>query len=401
MINTYDIINAGPHNRFQCEGVIVSNSARGLQVQNLSRGGGIKDLDIDQAIADIVNGMAAQEAEAKFGPPIVLASDLVRPSFKAKHSHWLARGDYSQIEARFSGWISDQHDELQAFRDFDAGIGPDIYKVVAKNVLAVLWGREVSYDEITKELRQVYGKVPCLACGFGGGPKAFGAFARLYGVNISEEQQKEIVVAYRAANHAKSVGWYCFNRAALECLKGAEGEEHWVCTRDGDERLTNPATGIPMIGNHVIKPRVYYKKFSDRMRLYLPSGGYLTYWYPELEYVQTPWGKEKAQVTFKFIDPVSKQFWKTRGYGGFFLQNAVQAMARDGAMEALVRLDDAGFNPVLTVHDEHVCEVPMDRFTAEDAKRAIGEIMGKPIEWAPGLPIAVDASCSVRYIKED
>jgi DNA polymerase len=377
-------------------------SARGLQVQNLSRGGGIKNLDIDSAIEDIMNGMSVQEIESKYGPPIVLASDLVRPSFKAKHNHWLPRGDYSQIEARMSAWIADQHEELAAFRLSDTGEGPDLYKVTAKNILSILWGRDVSYEEIDKLLRQTYGKVPSLACGFGGGPKAFAAFAKLYGVNISEDQQQRIVAAYRSANHAKAVGWYCFNRAALECLKGEPGEEHWVCTRDGDERLTNPSTGLPLIGNHVIRPRVYYKRYSDRMRLFLPSGGYLTYWYPELEYVPTPWGKDKAQVTFKYIDPQSKQFWKTRGYGGFFFQNCVQAMARDVAMEAMVRLEEAKFNPVLTVHDEIVCEVSMEAWPyPEEAAKAIGDIMGEPVKWAPGLPLAVSATCSIRYTKDD
>jgi DNA polymerase bacteriophage-type len=198
------------------------------------------------------------------------------------------------------------------------------------------------------------------------------------------------------------VGWYCFNRAALECMKGPIGEEHWVCTRPGDERLTNPSTGIHLIGDHVIEPRVYYKRYSDRMRLFLPSGGYLTYWYPELEEIDTPWGKPKFQATFKYIDPVSKQFWKTKAYGGFLFQNCVQAMARDVAMESLVRLDKAGFSTVLTVHDEHVVETPIDNYSNEaEAARAIGEIMGQPVKWAPGLPVAVDATCSIRYTKDD
>jgi DNA polymerase len=44
-------------------------------------------------------------------------------------------------------------------------------------------------------------------------------------------------------------------------------------------------------------------------------------------------------------------------YGGRLCENMIQAMARDVFAEGLLRVDAAGLNPLLTIHDEVVCEV--------------------------------------------
>lgn len=49
-MRTYDILNAGPKNRFMCSGVIVSNSSSDVQFQNLPRPTKKVDKKLDRAI---------------------------------------------------------------------------------------------------------------------------------------------------------------------------------------------------------------------------------------------------------------------------------------------------------------------------------------------------------------
>ena len=84
-------------------------------------------------------------------------------------------------------------------------------------------------------------------------------------------------------------------------------------------------------------------------------------------------------------------------YGGKLCENMVQALARDVFAEGLLRVEAAGLNPILTVHDEVVCEVP-----AADAQAACAEavrLMTRPPEWAAGLPLAAEGIVADRYTK--
>jgi hypothetical protein len=387
-------------------------SARGLQVQNLSRGEGIKNLNVSAAIDAILGGASLVDIRDTFGPPIVLASDLVRPSFIAKPGHWLARGDYSQIEARVIDYFANAQNMLTAFRQYDTltgevdpetgeplRLGPDIYNVQAHHIVSLLYGdRPISH--ITKAQRQTFGKVPRLALGFQGGKNAFGAFARLYGIHIPESDAQQIVDAYRESNPGQRALWYVANRAAIECLEGEVGETHWVATRDGDERLENPATGKKLVGDHQILPILSFERTKRCMSMRLPSGRKLVFWYPQLVERQTPWGRPKKTMVFNSLDAQKGLWWTFHAYGGLLVQNAVQAAARDIAAASFVEMDKRGFNPVLLVHDEAVCELSKLRFPhARDAAKAVGDIMMKPVKWMPGLPIACDYSANDRYVK--
>lgn len=81
--------------------------------------------------------------------------------------------------------------------------------------------------------------------------------------------------------------------------------------------------------------------------------------------------------------------------GGRIVHNCTQAVARDLLAEALLRLEASGiYVPVLGVHDETICEGPLDagleRFNA---------LMTAPTEWSDGLPIAIDSWTGFRYRK--
>lgn len=77
-------------------------------------------------------------------------------------------------------------------------------------------------------------------------------------------------------------------------------------------------------------------------------------------------------------------------------ENIVQAIARDCLAVNIERLENAGFPIVFHIHDEVVIEVPEDRADLDEVTR----IMGQPIEWAPGLPLAADGWVGDYFTKD-
>ena len=81
----------------------------------------------------------------------------LRRSILAPKDHVIVVADSAQIEARLNAWLSDENKLLDTFRLYDAGKGPDAYRIMA----SVIYG--VPVDLISDEQRFV-GKV-CLAEG--------------------------------------------------------------------------------------------------------------------------------------------------------------------------------------------------------------------------------------------
>ena len=82
-------------------------------------------------------------------------------------------------------------------------------------------------------------------------------------------------------------------------------------------------------------------------------------------------------------------------YGGLWTENIVQAIARDLLVEAMLRIEAAGYPIVLHVHDEIVCEVPIGFGSTEEFTR----LMTRKPAWALELPIAASAWTGPRYCK--
>ena len=84
-------------------------------------------------------------------------------------------------------------------------------------------------------------------------------------------------------------------------------------------------------------------------------------------------------------------------YGGLLTENWTQATARDVLASAWKRCADAGYVPVLSVHDELVFD--LKESTAEKDLKTITSIMEEPLPWAPHLPLKVDGKLMNHYTK--
>jgi hypothetical protein len=104
-------------------------------------------------------------------------------------------------------------------------------------------------------------------------------------------------------------------------------------------------------------------KKKDRLCIHLPSGR--TIWYYSLKDL----------------------------YGGKLTGHMVQSIARDLMAHTLRQLDKAGFDLVLTVHDEAVAEAPESRLAEFDS------VMRRVPDWAKALPVDVECFATDRYRK--
>jgi DNA polymerase len=96
------------------------------------------------------------------------------------------------------------------------------------------------------------------------------------------------------------------------------------------------------------------------------------------------------------VNQYSRKWQRIRSYGGKFFENLCQAVARDIMAHNMMRIEEAGYEIQLTVHDEVVTEAPdNNNFNAKH----LSSLLAAVPEWAPGLPLAAKGFESYRYVK--
>ena len=129
---------------------------------------------------------------------------------------------------------------------------------------------------------------------------------------------------------------------------------------------------------------------SGMMFIVLPSGRKLVYVKPKMGVNR--YGSES--VTYEGVGE-QKKWLRLESYGPKFVENIVQATARDILVEAMRQLEAVGYQIVMHVHDEAVIEAPADS-SLED----ICAIMGQTPAWAGGLLLRADGYVCDFYQKD-
>ena len=322
-------------------------AGRLVQLQNLPQ----NHLDDIGTVREIVRARDLDTLELLYDSVPDVLSQLIRTAFVAKPGHTFLVSDYAAIEARVIAYLAGEKWRMDVFAQ-----GGDIYCSSASQMFKV----PVVKHGVNGHLRQK-GKVAELACGYGGGVAALKAFGADK-MGLTESEMKDIVTQWRAASPTIPKLWRDVENAAKRAL-------------------VNPGRTF------TIPCGVKYYKDADALRCRLPSGRVLTYWGAYLD--------NDGDICFMGQNQTTRKWEKTDTWGGKLVENIVQAVARDCLAVAMVRLDKAGYKIVFHVHDEVVIEAP-DGSRWQDA----ADIMGEPIDWAPGLLLRGDGYETKFYMKD-
>lgn len=280
-------------------------------------------------------------------------SELIRTAFVAKPGCRFIISDFSAIEARVLAWMSGEVWRLRVFSTHGK-----IYEASA----SAMFGVPIEEIGKTSPLRQK-GKIAELALGYGGSVGALVSMGATK-MGLSEEELPDLVSQWRLANPHITEFWWKVDAAAFKAVKER-------CAVQMDRLLFEYRGGILFI--------------------YLPSGRKLSYVKPRLELNR--FGREG--ITYEGVGE-SKKWTRIETYGPKMVENIVQAVSRDILAEAMLRLEKAGFDIVMHVHDEVVLEVPEGVSSVEE----VNELMAVNPSWTMGLPLKAAGFESAFYKKD-
>lgn len=276
----------------------------------------------------------------------------LRFALVAQQGYSVIAADFSNIEARLVAALAGQDDLVEKFRN-----GEDIYSWFA----TLIYGYPVNKKDHPVE--RFVGKTCILGLGYGMGWKKFLAKMLEEGIEMDEREAKRIVYLYRDTFPKIKECWATLDALAAKFLVNPSGMFVWKNLTFLHERIVLP-NGMPIM-------------------------------YPDI--ARGPEGLYFRSRKFKALSDDDELDWQdgNRIWGGAFLENICQALARIIATGAEQRLAAMNIPAALQVHDELVFAVPT--ILVEKVKQAIATEMTKPVNWMPSLPIAVELNHGASY----
>lgn len=267
------------------------------------------------------------------------ARSKLRAAVTAPPGHKLITGDLAQIEARIVAKICDEKSLVESF-----ALGEDVYAQFA----SIVFGHSINKKDFPHE--RFIGKTAILGLGYGCGHERFYQMvvtqARQYGIPLEglfdERIAENIVNIYRKLFGRIPAAWHQLDRLLASVING---------------------------------PNTQFARWPD------PDTGPLTF---KTGTIILP---NKMTLRYTLNDP---KLW-----GGFLLENCVQALARIVVMQASLRLARRDLRFVLQSHDELLFAVPEN--TVKDARLIISEEMVREPRWMKGLPLAVEIGEGDNY----
>ena len=395
------------------------------QPQNLPRP------TLKQSVIDMgIEALKAGGADLIFDNVMELTSSAIRGCVIAPPGRKLVVADLSNIEGRVLAWLAGETWKLRAFAAYDEGTGHDLYALAYAKSFGVSPESVMADKKAGGNQRQV-GKVQELALGYEGGVGAFLTFAAAYGIDLEVLAAQAVrAIPGNVIGQAKiMLEWH--RKKNKKCPAAAFGlsEQAWlVCEsfklawraahpnvvqlwRDLDAAvraaITTPGTTIPV---GYLKVR----KDGAWLRIVLPSGRAVCYPGAALlpaskrkraalletagvDDVEAQDDSGKMVITYMGMNQYSRKWERIDTYSGKVAENVTQAVARDVMAANMPGVEEAGYDIVLSVHDELLTETPDEEgYGAE----GLSDILATVPDWAPGLPLAAAGFEGPRYKKD-
>ncbi|MEX3629653.1 MAG: DNA polymerase I [Burkholderia sp.] len=344
-----------------------------------------------------IEALKAGAADLVFSNVMGLTANVVRGSIIVPPGKKMVVSDLSNIEGRKAAWLSGENWKLQAFRDYDAGTGPDLYK------LAYARSFGVDVDDVTKDRRQL-GKVQELALAYEGGVGAFVTFTMTYKMELNDIRaavfaaldlvDREVVREAHgawdwAAKKKRTLGLDQDVYIACDILKRAWRRAHPATSSYWRELKDAATQAICSPGTTVHARRIIMRRDGNWLRVQMPSGRQRCYIAPRVS--------DDGEISYMGVSPYTRKWGRTKTYGGKLFENLCQASARDILFANMPRVEAAGYEIVLSIHDELLTEAP-DRAEFSDAE--LSRLISTVPDWAEGLPLSAGGFEGYRYRKD-
>lgn len=333
-------------------------AGRLVQVQNLPRNY-LETLDYAR---EIVKSQDANFLKLVYGNVSDTLSQLIRTAFVPSEGHKFVVADFSAIEARVIAWLAGEQWRQEVFATHGK-----IYEASASQMFGVPI-ELIKKGNPEYALRQK-GKVAELALGYGGSSGALIAMGAL-DMGLEEKELPDVVRRWRNANKRITDLWYGIENAVIKLMETGE---------------TQGLKGI------IFSREIDLIYGQDFLTIKLPSGRKLYYPKPHLK--ENRFGSNALH--YFGVNQTTKKWEVQETYGGKLVENIVQAISRDCLAVTLKRLESEGLQTVMHIHDEAVIDADLN----VDLDK-VCELMGQPIEWAPGLLLKAAGFESSYYMKD-
>ena len=313
-------------------------AGRLIQVQNLPKNY-LSDLEVAR---DLVKCGHGEDLDFLYDSVEDVLSQLIRTAFIPKEGCEFIVADFSAIEARVLSWLSKEKWRMEVFEK-----GGDIYCESASKMFKV----KVEKNGKNSHLRDK-GKIAELALGYGGSVgalKAMGATSFL-----KEEELQSLVNAWRNANPHITYLWYEVDKIIKKVI-------------------------INKVSMKLYNLQFIYE--NNMLLILLPSKRKLCYRNPKIATNKF----NKSSIVYEGVNS-NKKWAQIESYGAKFVENIVQAIARDLLCKAIKNLHNKNFRVVLHVHDEVVVEVENNKSSVEE----ICNLMTISPPWAKDLSLKAE-----------
>lgn len=238
-------------------------------------------------------------------------------------------------------------------------------------------------------------------CGYQGGVGAYMTFAMAYNIDLEATAEKVLsntpqdvfetatgMLAWTKKKRRSTFGLSDKAWLACESLKTAWRLAHpnivkyWADTEETIRRaILNPNVTYDC-------GRLKIRRQKAWLYIRLPSGRCLCYPGVAID--------DSNALSYMGKNQYNRKWQRIRSYAGKFFENEVQGIARDIMAYNMPDIEAAGYETLLTVHDEDITEAPdTDEYTAEHLSSLL--CAHKP--WSEGLPLAAAGFEAYRYRK--
>ena len=321
-------------------------SGRNIQLQNLPQN---HLLDLAEARALVRSGNFDAVKMLYEDVPDTL-SQLIRTAFIPRDGAQFLVADFSAIEARVIAWFAGEPWRQDVFAK-----GGDIYCARASQMFKV----PVEKHGINGHLRQK-GKIAELALSYGGSVGALKAMGAIE-MGLTEDELPPLVDAWRQSNPNIVKFWWAVDHAVMEAVRYKHTTTNYGLT---------------------------FSCRSGMLFITLPSGRKLAYVKPKVG--TNKFGGEC--ITYEGIGS-TKKWERLDSYGPKFVENIVQATARDILCYAMRTLRHCSI--VMHIHDELVIEAD-PRMSLD----VVCQQMARTPPWAKGLLLRADGYATPFYKKD-